>query len=113
MQLGPIYSKTLQIRGIFGVMCESIQQQVNFFIDEAAATTGKGANATISYIHYYSQHHGLGETDAHLNADNYAGQNKNNFFVWYLAWRITSMTQSYTRSVLLATQNLHQIVTLG
>lgn len=87
MQPGPIYFKTPRKCGIFGVMCEAIPQQVNFLIDEAA-TTGKGANATISYVHYYFKHHGLGETDAHLNADNCAGQNKNNFFVWYLAWRI-------------------------
>ena len=87
MQPGPIYFKTPRKCGIFGVMCEAIPQQVNFLIDEAA-TTGKGANATISYTHYYFQHHGLGETDACLNADNCSGQNKNNFFLWYLAWRI-------------------------
>ena len=87
MQPGPIYFKTPRKCGIFGVMCEAIPQQLNFLIDEAA-TTGKGANATISYIHYYFKHHGLGETDAHLKAENCAGQNKKNFFVWYLAWRI-------------------------
>ena len=87
MQPGPIYFKTPQKSGIFGVMCEAIPQQVNFLIDEAA-TTGKGANATISYTHYYFQHHRLGETDMRRNADNCSGQNKNNFFLWYLAWRI-------------------------
>ena len=87
MQPGPIYFKTPRKCGIFGVMCEAIPQQVNFLIDEAV-TAGKGANATISYVHYYFAHHGLGETDAHLNADNCAGQNKNNYFVWYLAWRV-------------------------
>ena len=87
MQPGPIYFQTLQKCGIFGVMCEAIPQQVNFLIDEAA-TTGKGANATISYTHYYFQHHGLRETEARLNPDNCSGQNKNNFFLWYLAWRI-------------------------
>ena len=87
MQPGPIYFKTPRKCGIFGVMCEAIPQQVNFLIDEAAMT-GKGANATISYTHYYFQHHGLGETDARLNADNCSGPNKNTFFLWYLAWRI-------------------------
>ena len=82
---GPIYFKTPRKCGIFGVMCEAIPQQVNFLIDEAA-TTGKGANATISYTHYYFQHHRLGETDMRRNADNCSGQNKNNFFLWYLAW---------------------------
>lgn len=84
MQPGAIYFKPPRKCGIFGVMCEAIPQQVNFLIDEAAMT-GKGANATISYTHYYFQHHGLGETDARLNADNCSGQNKNNFFLWYLA----------------------------
>ena len=87
MQPGPISFKTPRKSGIFGVMCEVIPQQVNFLIDEAA-TTGKGANATISYTHYYFQHHRLGETDVRRNADNCSGQNKNNFFLWYLAWRI-------------------------
>lgn len=86
MQPGPIYFKTPRKCGIFGVMCEAIPKQVNFVIDESASA-GKGANATISYLHYYFAHHGLGETDAHLNADNCAGQNKNNYFLWYLSWR--------------------------
>ena len=87
MQPGPIYFKTPWKCGIFGIMCEAIPQQVNFLIDEASSA-GKGANATISYVHFYFEHHGLGETDVHLNADNCAGQNKNNYFLWYLAWRI-------------------------
>ena len=87
MQPGPIYFKTPRKCSIFGVMCEAIPQQVNFLIDEASLA-GKGANATISYVHFYFEHHGLGETNAHLNADNCAGQTKNNYFVWYLAWRI-------------------------
>ena len=87
MQPGPIYFKTPRKCGIFGVMCEAIPQQVNFLINEAS-TAGKSANATISYVHFYFEHHGLGETNAHLNADNCAGQNKNNYFMWYLAWRI-------------------------
>ena len=59
---------------------------MNFLIDEAVST-GKGANATISSIYYHFEHHGLQETDVHLNADNCPGQNKNNNFLWYLAWR--------------------------
>ena len=50
MQPEPIYFKTPPKCGIFGVMCEGIPRQVNFLIDEAVST-GKGANATISYIH--------------------------------------------------------------
>ena len=50
MQPGPIYFKTPRKCGIFGVMCEAVPRQVNYLIDEAA-TVGKGANATISYLH--------------------------------------------------------------
>ena len=89
LQPGPIYFKTPRKCGIFGVMCEGVPNQVNFLIDEASST-GKGANATISYLHYFFSHHGLGESNAHLHADNCAGQNKNNYFLWYFAWRIMS-----------------------
>ena len=82
MQPGPIYFKTPRKCGIFGVMCEGLPRQVNFLI-----SAGKGVNATISYAHYYFEHHGLGETDTQLNADNCSGQNKNNYFLWYFAWR--------------------------
>lgn len=87
LQPGPIYFKTPRKCGIFGIFCEGIPRQVNFLIDEASAV-GKGANPTISYLHYFLEHHGIGETDVHLHADNCAGQNKNNFFLWFLAWRI-------------------------
>ena len=64
-------------------MCEGTGRQVNYLIDEAS-TVGKGANSTISYVHHYLETHGLGETDAYLHADNCSGQNKNNYFLWYL-----------------------------
>ena len=86
MQPGPIYFKTSRKCGIFGVMCEAVPQQVNYLIDEAS-DVGKGVNRTISYVHHYFQNHGLGETCVHLHADNCSGQNKNNCFLWYLAWR--------------------------
>ena len=83
-------------------MCEGIPRQVNFLIDEAASA-GKGVNATISYVHYFFENHGLGETVAHLHADNCAGQNKNNYFLWYLSWRILMLLhQSITYSFLIA-----------
>ena len=61
-----------------------LPRQVNFLIDKGTSA-GKGANATISYVNYYFEHHGLGETDMQLNADNCSGQNKNNYFLWYFA----------------------------
>ena len=83
-------------------MCEGIPRQVNFLFDEAASA-GKGANNTISYSHCYFQYHGLGETDALLNADNCAEQNKNNYFLWYLSWRtLMELHHSITYSFLIA-----------
>ena len=39
----------------------------------------------------------------HLNADNSAGQNKNNSFLWYLAWRtMMNLHQTITYSFLVA-----------
>ena len=32
--------------------------------------TGKGANSTISYVHYFLGWHGLGETEVQLHANN-------------------------------------------
>ena len=81
MQPGPIYFKTPHKCAIFGIMCEAIPQQVNYLIDEAS-DVGKGANTTISFVHHFFEHHGLGETSVHLHADNCLGQNKNNYFVW-------------------------------
>ena len=79
--------KTPRKCSIFGVCCEAIPRQVNFLVDESVLT-GKGANSTISLVHYFFQNFGLGETDAYIHADNCAGQNKNNYFLWYYAWRV-------------------------
>lgn len=73
MQPGPIYFKTPQEWGIFGVSCEGVPCQITYLLDEAA-TVGKWANATTSYIHHFFSCHVLGETDVHLHADNCAGQ---------------------------------------
>lgn len=86
LQPGPIYFKTPRKCGIFGVCCEGIPRQVNYLIDESVSA-GKGVNGVISYLHHFFNNHGLGETDVHLHADNCTGQNKNNYVLWYLAWR--------------------------
>jgi len=50
---------------------------VNFLINEMVLT-GKGENSTISYVHYFFDRHGLGETFAQIHANNCGAQNKNN-----------------------------------
>lgn len=52
LQPGPIYFKTHRKCGIFGVIWEGLPRQVNFITDEPSSTS-KGANPTISYVHYY------------------------------------------------------------
>ena len=74
---------------IFGVCCEAIPRQVNFLIDENVLT-GKGANSTILYVHFYFERHRLGETKAQVHADNCGAQNKNSAFIWYYFWRVMS-----------------------
>ena len=99
---GKIYFRTPQKCWSFGVMCEGIPRQANFLIGEAVSA-GKGANAMISYLHYYLEHYRLGEQHAHLHADNCTGQKKNNFFLWYLAYRILlELHNSITYSFLIA-----------
>ena len=101
MHPGPIYFKTPRKCGVFGVVL-SDTRQVNYLIDEAS-DVGKGANTTISYVHHYFQNHGLGEKQVHLYADNCSGQNKNNYFIWYLAWRtIMQLPESINYSFLIA-----------
>ena len=100
LQPGPIYFKTPRKCGIFGVCCEGIPRQVNYLIDESVSA-GKGANAVISSLHHFFTNHGMGETDVHLHADNCAGQNKNNYVLWYWAWRtMTGFHNSCTFSFL-------------
>jgi len=93
-QPGPIYFLVPRKCGLFGVCCEGIPRQVNFLIDEAHLIS-KGANAVVSYLHYFFENYGLGETSVHLHCDNCSGQNKNRIVLWYCAWRVvTGLHQS-------------------
>ena len=73
-QPGPIYFKTPQKCGIFGVHCESIPMQINYLIDEVV----------ISMLLHFFETHGLGEVHCHLHADNCVGQNKDNTVIQVL-----------------------------
>ena len=89
MQPGPLYFLCPRKVGIFGICCENIPQQVNFLIDESHCAS-KGSNAVISYLHFFFERYGLGEQEVDLHCDNCSGQNKNNYVLAYLMWRVIS-----------------------
>ena len=100
MQPGPVYFLTPRKCSIFGVNLEAIPRQVNFLTDEAGSC-GKGANTVVSQLHYFFEHHSLGEKEVFLHADNCSGQNKNSTMIQYLAWRaLTNQHSSVTLSFL-------------
>ncbi|XP_070210181.1 uncharacterized protein [Littorina saxatilis] len=86
-QPGPMYFLVPRKCAIFGVNCEAIPQQVNFLVDESV-NCSKGSTAVISYLHFFFEKYGLGEQVLSLHCDNCSGQNKNNFVMWYLIWRV-------------------------
>ncbi|XP_064390673.1 uncharacterized protein LOC135338462 isoform X2 [Halichondria panicea] len=97
LQPGPIYFLTPRKCAVFGIACEAIPRQINFLCDEAG-DCGKGANTVISQLHYFFEHHSLGEKEVYLHADNCTGQNKNNAMIQYLAWRV--LTKRHTKITL-------------
>lgn len=61
----------------------------------------KGANAIVSYLHYYLENHGCGEKHVYFHADNCVAQNKNNIVIGYFIWRIINgLHESITLSFL-------------
>ncbi|XP_070183797.1 uncharacterized protein [Littorina saxatilis] len=72
---------------IFCVNCEAIPQQVNFLVDKSV-NCSKGSTAVISYFHFFFEKYELGEQVLSLHCDNCSGQNKHNFVMWYLIWRV-------------------------
>ncbi|MEQ2183970.1 hypothetical protein GOODEAATRI_003331, partial [Goodea atripinnis] len=66
-------------------------KQVN---SDEGMSSGKGSNEVISYMHHFLTHFGFGETDVDLHCDNCTGQNKNNFMLWYGAWRVAHKLHS-------------------
>jgi len=58
-----------------------------FFIDETS-NVGKGRNIIISMLYHFLKTHGFGETSVRFHADNCCGQNKNQYIMSYLMWRI-------------------------
>ncbi|XP_047239065.1 uncharacterized protein LOC124878920 [Girardinichthys multiradiatus] len=101
LQPGPMYFLTPRKCGLFGVSCEGLQKQVNFLNDEGMSS-GKGSNEVISYVHHFFTHFGVGETDVDLHCDNFTGQDKNNFMLWYGTWWVAHKLHS--------TLNIHFLI---
>ena len=113
LQPGPIYFLTPRKCMVFGINYEALLRQVNFLTDEAG-DCGKGANTVFSRIHFFFKHHGLGETEVYLHADNCCGQNKNTAMIQYLVWCMLRGTlASHCHFSLLATPNSHLIGVLA
>jgi hypothetical protein len=86
-QRGREYFKKARKCQVFGVCAEPLPRQVFFLIDESEII-GKGSEVVISLLDSFFKFHGLGEEEANLHADNCTGQNKNNYVMWYLMWRV-------------------------
>ena len=59
----------------------------SYLIDEKE-NPSEGAGCIISLVHHYLEHHGAGEKNVYLHADNCVGQNTNNTTIQYLMWRV-------------------------
>lgn len=93
---GPIYFKTPCKCRIFGVMCEAIPWQVNYWLMKLVTFVKGQTPWSVSYITIF-QNHRPGETrvHVHLHTDNCSGQNKNNYFILYLARRTILQLHKY------------------
>ncbi|XP_048771609.1 uncharacterized protein LOC125677540 [Ostrea edulis] len=92
-QMGPTYFAQLRRVQVFGVRVDSVSKQLNYIIDEdqtigADGTLTNGPNAVISMLDHALSEHGFGEMTCSLHADNCSGQNKNQYVLGYLCWRV-------------------------
>ena len=63
----------------------------------------KGSNLVINLLHHFFGQHSLMERSVNLHCDNCTGQNKNNFLLWYMLWRVMhTQHHSITLNFLLA-----------
>ena len=76
--------------------------QINYLIDEGQVIQ-KGSELVINLLDHFFSNWGMGEDHAELHADNCTGQNKNNFVIWYLLWRVmTGRHKSITYSFMIS-----------
>ena len=98
MQPEPIYFLVLRKRALFGINCEALPRQINYCIDEGVCV-GNGSSSVISYLHHFFANFSIRERHVTLHCDNCGGQNKNQYMLQYLAWRV--MTSRHTSVSLL------------
>ena len=111
MQPGPMYFLCPRKCGLFGVTCEGVPQQVIYLIDEGMCIS-KGVNSVISFLDHFFANHGIGEKKVYLHCNNCSGENKNNYLLWYLAWRVNCHALiASIRVTQLSHQRPHQIWT--
>lgn len=83
---------------LFGVTSSTLNNTFVFGLPEGHWPGGKTANEVCSMLDYVIHAHGSGTVNAarglHLHADNCAGQNKNRFVLFYLAWRCMKRFES-------------------
>ena len=81
-QRGTFYFVSPRKVQMFGACCEPR----SFFLINDSEQIGKGSHSVVSLLHAFFHLHGMGETNATLQADNCVGQNNNKTIIWYLAW---------------------------
>ena len=102
MQPGGLFFLTPRKCGLFGICNDAIHQQINFLIDECV-NIGKGPNTIISLLHFYVEKYCIGIRTLFMHADNCVGQNKNNYVMMYLLWRVlTGRSTELTLSFMIA-----------
>ena len=100
-QVGPLYFKSPLKVQLFGICNDGNKMQMNYIFDESQSigmrAKAHGPNAVISMLHHFLDVHSLSEAVCHLHADNCVGQNKNQYVLGYLAWRvITGLNETIT-----------------
>uniref|UniRef100_A0A8W8N980 DUF7869 domain-containing protein n=1 Tax=Magallana gigas TaxID=29159 RepID=A0A8W8N980_MAGGI len=91
---------TLRKVHIFGVRSDGEPKQLNFLINENETigpdgTKVHGPDSVISMLDWALQNHNSDETSCTIHADNCCGQNKNQYVIGYLMWRV--MTKQHNR----------------
>ena len=61
--------------------------QINYLVDEHFVID-KGSNLVINLLHHFFEQYSLKERSVNLHCDNCTGQNKNNYMLWYMLWRV-------------------------